>query len=163
MIKDIRKRKDVEHRYRTRLEMAALEVQFIEKWMQVRRTLGDSSASTQQADLWLERCYRSAEEVGRTSPTKRQLSRLRRLLLVQPLAGSTAQIARLAYWVAFAVLNVLTALGLRTAVQWLAPGGKQAYVGEILSGALIIVGFAVFTAGLRNWALTMDAEARRSL
>ncbi|RSS53552.1 hypothetical protein EF912_18175 [Streptomyces sp. WAC07061] len=160
MVKDVRRRRDVEHQCKARLEVAALEVQFITNWMQVRKALGNSAGVIQEAEDWLDRCYRSADAVVRDVGGKPQLSKLRRLLLLKPLVGRPAQTLRVFYWGAFLALNTLTILGLRKVVQWVTPGGESASGGDIFYIAVIIAGFAFFTAGIRKTALTMDDQAR---
>lgn len=163
MVKDARRKKDLEHRCKTRLEMAALEVQFLTNWMQVRKPLGDSSGAIQEAEAWLDRCYRSADAVIRDAAQRPQLSRLRRVLLLQPLEGRTAQTLRICYWGAFLLLNAITVLGLRKAVQWLAPGGESANGNDSLAILIILTGTAVIASTLRRAALTTDDQVRNPL
>ncbi|MFB7053434.1 hypothetical protein ACFCXT_09960 [Streptomyces vinaceus] len=160
MLKDARKRKDFEHRCKTRLEMAALEVEFVSNWMQARKSLGYSPGLIQEAEAWLERCYRSTDAVVRETSRRPQLSRLRRLLLLQPLAGQPARAFRIFYWGAFLAFNTLTILGLRRFVQWVAPGGESVKGSDIFFILVILAAFAFFTASLRKTALAMDEQAK---
>ncbi|MFJ8208142.1 hypothetical protein [Streptomyces sp. NPDC096033] len=160
MIKDARRKKDYEHRAKTRLEMATLEVQFVANWLQVRRTLGDSSAAVQQAERWLDRCYRSAEEAGRDTAVSPPFSRLRRLLLLQPLTRDSAQVARLGYWGAFAMFNLLMIVVLQKIIQWLAAGQAYAHGGDIFALVITLAAVALFAASLRKGALAMNKESR---
>ncbi|MEU9144051.1 hypothetical protein [Streptomyces sp. NPDC048349] len=160
MFKDYRRKRDFEHRYRIRLEKAGLEVQFITNWIQARQLLEPGTARTQEAEEWLQRCYQVAEKAGEETPEKLQRPTLRRLLLLQPLAGPAANTTRAVYWVSFAWLNLLVLAWARKIAQWLAPGGSSVG-GDVVLALFVVALFAFLAAGIRKLSLNLDAAARR--
>jgi hypothetical protein len=161
MVQDRRRKKDFTHRQRAQMEKAQLEVQFVSSWIQARKLLEPATDVYLEAEGWLDRCYRSAKEVSSTEPPKPGPPIWRRLLVLWPLVGGAAKIARAAYWISIVLVNLLWLTFLGFFFAWMSPGGQ--YEGE--AAALYLFESVIFSLPsvyLRYLCLALDKKTRSS-
>lgn len=162
IVKDYRKAKSADHRYRQRLEKAQLEVQFLHSWLQARQELGMEERARPQAMEWLERCYKSVHTVETEvmNRHRRRPVNLRRLFLLRPLSTTGAKAVRVLYWLAVAWFNFLGVSVAREIVAQVSSGGEQAAaeIGYAVGGFIILGPAPVLV--FRAWCTSLDRIGR---
>ncbi|MFF9154965.1 hypothetical protein ACF1AB_22355 [Streptomyces sp. NPDC014846] len=156
MAQDRRKKRDFGLRHKMLVEEAQLEVQFISSWIQARKLLEPAMDACPEAESWLERCYRSAEDASLATQPTPDPAALRRLLVLWSLAGRAAKTVRAIYWISLAWVSFLI-------IAFIAALIRHGGVDDVVIVAEILVVIAMFTllsVYLRHLCLTLDRNVR---
>ncbi|MDX2389083.1 hypothetical protein NJL88_03055 [Streptomyces sp. DK15] len=181
IIRDRRNSRSADHHYRRRLERAQMEVQFITGWIEAKR-LAPTATATATATVapelspapnpgpepepepgrWLDECYASVRSFEVASRHRRGgPGRLRRLLLLRPLRGRTAQALRVLYWISLLIFNAALAWWVSMIVD-----GPPAFLGDDpesrsddIDSTLGLAGsFLLAAVVLWVWTVRLDAS-----
>lgn len=151
VMKDRRNARNLDQQLRSQVEIGQAEVQFIHAWIQARQLLGPLGDDSCSAQEWLDRCYTSVEDSQNKvalAPQK-QLPVLRRLLLLRPLQGASAQVWRAIYWLTFLCCNLFVFWMTAGIVEWIrgVPDASSLVFGEaafaVISGVLATIPRAI--------------------
>ncbi|MGW6949549.1 hypothetical protein [Streptomyces xanthophaeus] len=135
--------------------MAQLELRFLQEWLQVRNALGPLDPDDQHVKVWLYKSYARAA----SPPPKPHPPLLRRLLLLRRMRGS-ARAARLLYWTALLLFNLLVTLAGFSFAAWYRTANNSDLAGAWALGSIsLFVGLAA--AGLRTATIKADIKARK--